>query len=102
MPSADGGSPRPFGERKTRDRAFVLPVVGIFVLLPPIANIFLIDARLFGIPVTVIYLFVAWGALIAGAAWLAPRLRAADNIPRSADPEPTSGLQSDAKFDGSG
>lgn len=63
-------------ERKLLDRALVLPLIGLVLLIPPLANAFHLDLSWFGIPFTVLYLFFVWGALIAGAALLAPGLRA--------------------------
>jgi len=69
--------------RKTRDRAMILLLAGVLLLLPPMAGIFQIDQRVAGIPATYLYLFAVWGVLILGAALLAPRLAA--NAPRSPD-----------------
>jgi hypothetical protein len=75
----------PLSDRKTRDRALVLPIVGLILVLPPVAGIFLVDGRIGGVPVTLAYLFVVWAGLIAGAAALARRLRADLDAP---GPEP--------------
>ena len=56
----------------------VLPLLGVLALLPPFANIFDLDARIAGIPLTGLYLFVVWGLLIFGAARLARPLREHD------------------------
>ena len=48
---------RPFAERKTLDRAFVLPCVGLVLLMPPLASVFHFDALFAGVPVTAVYLF---------------------------------------------
>ena len=63
--------------RKTRDRAFMLPLVGVVLLLPPFADIFQIDFRVAGIPFTAVYLFVVWAALIVGAMIISRQLSAA-------------------------
>ena len=47
-----------------------LLLAGIMVLLPPIAGISLVDAKVGGLPITLIYVFVVWALLIAGAAAL--------------------------------
>lgn len=65
-------------KRRTADRAMVLPLLGLVLLMPPIAMIFEINAKVFGIPVTLIYLFAVWAFLIIGAAFLAPRLSDSD------------------------
>ena len=64
--------------RKTRDRALILLLIGLALLMPPLAKIFQIDAKLAGVPATLIYLFVVWAVLIIGAARLARPLRDAD------------------------
>ncbi len=68
----------PLRQRKARDRALILPLVGLLLLIPPVATIFQIEARLGGVPFLLVYLFAVWAALIAGAAWLAGRLRDID------------------------
>ena len=66
---------RPLSNSKTRERAFILPLVGLLLLTPPLAGIFQLDLRLMGIPFTAIYLFAVWSILIAGAAILARHLQ---------------------------
>lgn len=71
----DGTRDNPFSNRKARDRAFILLIVGFALLVPPVARIFQLDLRLAGIPFTALYLFVVWGLLIAGTAALSKRLK---------------------------
>lgn len=66
--------------RKIRDRALILPLVGLTLLMPPVALIFESEAKLFGLPVTLIYLFVVWAALILAARLQARALRDATNL----------------------
>ena len=66
---------RPLSDRKTSDRALILPFVGFLLLTPPLAGIFQLDIRVLGIPFTWLYLFGLWGALIVGAALLARRIQ---------------------------
>ncbi len=61
--------------RKSGDRARILPLVGLILLTPPIAEIALLDASVAGVPVTLAYIFAVWALLIAGAAALSHRLR---------------------------
>ena len=61
--------------RKTRDRALILLLVGIALLMPPLAGIFYFEGKLFGIPGTLIYVFVVWAVLILGTARLARPLQ---------------------------
>ena len=65
-------------DSKVRDRALVLPLVGGLLLLSPLAGIFQLDVKLFGVPFTLIYLFTVWAALILGAVSLSRRLRDGD------------------------
>lgn len=69
---------QPLRQRKARDRALILPLVGLMLLMPPIAAIFQLDARVGGVPFLLVYLFAVWAALITGAAGLARRLRDID------------------------
>ncbi|MEM7668535.1 MAG: hypothetical protein AAF317_05200 [Pseudomonadota bacterium] len=61
-------------ERKARDGALILPMVGLLFLTPPVANMFAVDGLIFGIPVLVAYIFTVWGILILCARALARRL----------------------------
>ncbi len=69
---------QPLRNRKVRDRALILPLVGLLLFTPPVAGIFELEAKLGGVPFVLVYLFAVWAALIAGAAALARRLRAID------------------------
>ena len=62
------------GARVT-DAARVLPVLGTFLLMPPVVLLFATDTTVAGVPLIVVYLFGVWLALIGCAAWLARRLR---------------------------
>lgn len=75
MTEIQGSAERSLAQRKARDRAFVLPVVGLLLLTPPLAGIFELDFLVAGVPFTALYLFVVWAGLIAGAALLARTLR---------------------------
>lgn len=61
--------------RKIRDRSLALLLVGTILLTPPVAGISLIDGKLAGIPVSLLYIFCVWAFLIFGAALLARPLR---------------------------
>jgi membrane protein implicated in regulation of membrane protease activity len=58
------------------DAARLLPIVGAFLLMPPIITLFVGDGDIAGVPSVVVYLFGTWLALIGCAAWLARRVRA--------------------------
>ena len=75
----DNPAQQPIAQRKARDGAFILPVVGMVLLVLPIANIFQLDLYIGGVPFTALYLFVVWGALIACAAVLSRRLGETDD-----------------------
>ncbi|MBB3066171.1 MULTISPECIES: hypothetical protein [Limibacillus] len=59
---------------KSRDRALILPFVGLLLLTPPIAKIFPLDLTLFGLPGVWVYVFAVWAGLIAVAALLSRNL----------------------------
>ncbi len=87
--SANDRADEPLRHRKTRDRALILPLAGLILLTPPVAGIFHLDAKIAGIPFTVVYLFAVWALLIAGAAALSRRLRDGDDpgaLPEAQDP----------------
>jgi membrane protein implicated in regulation of membrane protease activity len=67
---------------RLRDAAVVLPVLGAFLLMPPIIALFAGDADA-GVPRVVAYLFGVWLALIVAAAWLARRLRPRPHEPHA-------------------
>ena len=70
----DGGSEQPLATRKAQDRALLLPLIGLALLIPPVGGLFQLELRVAGIPFTLLYLFVVWGLLIAGAALLSKQL----------------------------
>ena len=71
---AEDDRAQPLAERKTRDRALILLILGVMLLLSPLASIFEVQGRVLGLPVIWLYIFAVWGLLIAGAAWLSSRL----------------------------
>ena len=73
--------------RKTLDRSIVLLIVGAVLLMPPIIGISLVDMKVAGIPVTVLYVFLIWALLIVGAAVLARPLRDSDRDAAANTPE---------------
>ncbi len=70
--------------RKLESAALFLSLLGVLLILPPLAVVFQLERRLFGIPLEVIYLFVCWLGLIAAAFWLGRRL------PHETEAEPPS------------
>lgn len=67
------GGPAP---ARLRDVAALLPLAGLFLLMPPLVTLFAVPREVLGVPLAVAYLFGVWLALIACAALLARRLRA--------------------------
>lgn len=47
-------------EKRVRDAALLLPLIGTLIFLPPYIRIFDQDAVLWGIPVLFIYIFLLW------------------------------------------
>ena len=54
--------------------AVLLPCIGLFLMMPPLIQLFTLDLDVLGVPLIVIYLFGVWIALVACAAWLSRRL----------------------------
>lgn len=61
--------------RKARDRSIALVVAGTALFMPPLVGVALIDGKIAGIPIPIVYVSVVWAALIAVAAALARPLR---------------------------
>ena len=59
---------------KYRDAAFLLPLAGLFLLMPPFIDLFAVHETLFGIPLIVAYVFGLWTAMILVAFWFSHRL----------------------------
>ena len=65
--------------RKTRDRAMIVLLIGIVLLMPPVAGIFELETRILGLPATLLYLFVVWACLIASTAALSRTLQSGED-----------------------
>ncbi|HET6599287.1 MAG TPA: hypothetical protein VFG60_04925 [Burkholderiaceae bacterium] len=63
-------------ETRARDAAVLLPLLGLFLLMPPIIALFVQPVTIAGVPLIVAYVFGVWLALVAAAAWLARTLPA--------------------------
>ena len=61
-------------ERRARDAAVLLPLLGLFLLMPPIIVLFAQPVMVGGMPLIVAYVFGVWLALVAAAALLARAL----------------------------
>lgn len=62
--------------QRAHSAAVVVPVLGLFLLLPPFITLFTGDVQLLGIPLIVIYIFGVWVVLLVFTAWLARHLHA--------------------------
>ncbi len=59
---------RPVDNRaKQEAAAFVIPLFGVIILLPPFVNLFIRKELVFGVPVDTVYLFLVWAILVAAA-----------------------------------
>lgn len=63
----------PTAERTLR-LALCLPLLGLFLLMPPALLVFGIPITIAGVPLIVVYIFGVWSFLIAGAYMLTRRL----------------------------
>jgi O-antigen/teichoic acid export membrane protein len=61
--------------QRVRDAAWLLPLAGLALLMPPFVTLFTGDADVLGVPRIIVYVFGVWLALIGAAALLARRLR---------------------------
>jgi len=71
---------------RARDAARLLPLIGLFLLLPPVIAPFAVPVDVAGVPLLVLYLFAVWLGLIVAAALLARAL--APRAPSADDPPP--------------
>lgn len=65
---------RPVDDGTATSVAVVLPLLGLFLLMPPVITLFARGVGVAGVPLIVIYVFGVWIALIVGAALLARHL----------------------------
>ena len=59
---------------RARDAAILLPLLGLFLLMPPMIALFAVNLDIAGLPLIVVYVFGIWLALVVCAALLARRL----------------------------
>lgn len=55
---------------KREDAAFVIPLFGVVLLMPPLVNLFVARVEVFGIPLEIAYLFAVWLLLVVSAVGL--------------------------------
>lgn len=77
--------------RKIRDRSMVLVLVGVTLFMPPAIGVSLIDGRIAGLPVPLLYVFGVWALLILAALLLARPLGETDGSPSAAGTADTDG-----------
>lgn len=70
--------------QRAQSAAVLVPVLGVFLLMPPFVTLFIGPARPFGIPLIAAYVFGVWAALLIAAAVLARRLRTSPPSPGQA------------------
>lgn len=80
---------RPVDDSRAPSAAVALPLLGLFLLMPPVITLFARGAGIAGVPLIVLYVFGVWIALIVCAALLAPHL--------GTGPAGTSGRDGDAR-----
>lgn len=59
---------------KIRDAILIVTLLGVWLFMPPMLDVFSQRASLFGIPLIVVYVFGIWLALIGLTAVLASRI----------------------------
>ena len=71
-------------DRRTQTYATLVPLIGLFLLMPPFVHVFVAPVTVFGAPLIVVYIFGVWAGLIAAAFAVARRLsrRRAGDAPR--------------------
>ena len=55
--------------RKLISAALFFTMFGVIAFLPPLVLLFRFDARVAGIPIEIVYIFVLWALLVVGALW---------------------------------
>lgn len=76
-------------QNRNRDGFIALFALGVFLLLPPFLLVFNHPVRVLGLPILYLYLFLAWGLLIALGAIVSRHIRDADT-PAATVSEPRS------------
>lgn len=74
--------------RRREQAAFMLPIAGALLIVPPLLTLFSGPYRIFGAPLHTVYLFTIWIALILGAVVAARRMPRPDVGARGGEPGP--------------
>lgn len=61
------------GARRRRERLIALFILGVLAFNYPLLSLFAVDEQIFGIPLLVAYLFVAWCGFIIFTWWIIGR-----------------------------
>ena len=61
------------GLKRTAERSVAIFLFGFLAFSPPFLSIFGAEAFVFSLPLVYVYLFAAWGVVIAAVAWTADR-----------------------------
>ena len=77
--------------RKYREAALIVPMLGLFLLLPPFIGLFSNGKTLFGIPLILMYIFMVWICLILITRFLASRLIQNDRAGHNDTAQPVKG-----------
>lgn len=76
----------PIPESRKREHAvFMLPVLGIVLIIPPLLILFTAPIRIFGVPLETVYLFSVWILLIIGALISTHHMPRAEIVHRDTD-----------------
>jgi hypothetical protein len=81
-------------ESKTQQLAFLMPLLGLFLLMPPAVLTFTMPTTVAGVPLIVLYIFAVWGLVIIGTALLARRLTGPTDIDQPSSKRPDFGTSS--------
>lgn len=73
--------------RKLISAALFFTMFGVIAFLPPLVLLFRFDARVAGVPVEIVYIFVLWALLVIGALWFS-RVLPDERRPAKKRPEP--------------
>jgi cytoskeletal protein RodZ len=64
---------------KIRDTIMVLTLIGTWLMMPPMLEVFQNSSSILGMPMIVVYLFGVWLALIMTTALVVRRIRSSDD-----------------------
>jgi hypothetical protein len=70
---------------RAQNLAVLVPLIGLFILMPPFISLFTAPLTVFGLPLVVVYLFGVWAALIVFTGLLARRLANTDDDAAAAE-----------------